>query len=114
MHKLAILLGCAALLFADAASAREHQYRFEFHFSKIGVDTVAFDRDQYQCLRDTSKVHRLGQLPAGPVGPYVYAQAVQPWLTSKPIPTAFYECMNGKGYRVDPNGQFTASFSTWL
>jgi hypothetical protein len=122
MRKFAIMLGCAALFSVGAFAAGHHYYHINIRFSQNGVDDQSFSRDRKQCLDATSKRRELKQEPIGaeintgiggrtPSGP---GTVVYPVPTYDHNAVAFYQCMSAKGYRTDPNGQFTVSFSTRL
>lgn len=118
MRKFAIMLGCAALLTAGASATSDHSYRVDFRFSHDSADFQSFARDRNQCLDATSTVISPkqpsigGQMNIG-LGPRVVGAPfiAAPMRMYERHAGAFYRCMLARGYRTDPNGRFSVSFS---
>lgn len=110
MRRIAIMLGCAALLSVGAVAADNHFYRVDIRFSNARADGQSFQRDRDQCFRDTNTYHQLvTEDIRGREGSFVdHVKTVE----RHAVP--FFQCMIARGYRTDRNGTFMASFSSPL
>lgn len=122
MRKFAFMFGCAALLSVGAFAASDHSYRVDFRFSKSSVNYQSFTQDRERCVAGTSTRRKFGpeaiggSLNVGLGSSSLNSSSVMvfPRPTYDHDVAAFYRCMMARGYRADPNGQFTVSLSARL
>ena len=110
MRRIAIILGCAAALSVGAAAAGQQFYRVDLRLSNARADDQSFIRDRDQCFLATNTSHPLvtEDIRPGSTSHVFHVTATEHHAA------AFYQCMTARGYRTDPNGRFTASFSSSL